>query len=228
MYKDYIGIVGARSGSKRIPNKNIKNLIGMPLIFYSLYSLKENEHINKIVVSTDSQDISNIVHDFDSDIEIIKRPKSLAKDNSTDIEWILHLLYSFYKKYKYYPKYLVFLRPTTPFREKSIINKAIESFNPKNTSLRSIEPLPEAIEKTFRINKSYLLVPSCNIKLKNTNKPNHTFPITYKGNGYIDILKSDYILKYKELYGNKIQAFVTPRTIEIDTPEDWEFAERAM
>ena len=62
------------------------------------------------------------------------------------------------------------------------------------------------------------------MQINDTNNPNQLFPITYKGNGYIDILRSVCILRNGNLYGKSIEAFITPPTIEIDTLEDLEYA----
>lgn len=226
MFKGTIGIIGAREGSVRIPQKNIKLLGGMHLICYSLDIFENWSFINKTIVSTDSKEIAEIASSYFK-AKVITRPSELARNNSTDYEWILHLLKDFYNKKGFYPEFLVFLRPTTPIRKLSIVEEAYYSFiNSSDDSLRSIEPLAEAIEKTFRLNENNILYPSCSeIKIEDTNKPNQSFPITYKANGYVDILRSEYILNHKDLYGNRIRGFITPRTIELDTLEDWEEAE---
>lgn len=230
-YSGCIGIIGARKGSTRIVNKNIKSLGGIPLIGYTIFTSESSCYIDETIISTDSEEIANVAKNYDSNVKVIMRPSELAQDNSTDYEWILHLLKDFYNKNDFYPEYLVFLRPTTPFRQTKVVDSAIKHFKSNNidSSLRSIEPLPEAIEKMFKLNENYILYPAVpEIILTNTNLPNQFYPITYKANGYVDILSSEYILKNNDLYGNRILGYITSKTIELDTLEDWGEAEYYM
>lgn len=227
MFKGTIAAIGARSNSKRIPNKNIKDLGGMHLIGWSINTAKNCNLINKTVLSTDYDFIAEIAYKYNPSIKVINRPPELALDNSTDYEWILHLLKELYKENGYYPKTIVLLRPTTPFRSSDVIEEAIKTFlaNNEASSLRSIEPVSEAIEKTFKINEyNYLFPACCGIELKDTNKPNQVFSTTYRANGYVDILNSETILNTNDIYGDKILPFLTKKTIEIDTEEDLQFA----
>uniref|UniRef100_A0A6M3IIE7 Putative cytidylyltransferase n=1 Tax=viral metagenome TaxID=1070528 RepID=A0A6M3IIE7_9ZZZZ len=222
-FKGTIGLIGARGGSKRIPLKNIKLLGNYPLIAYSIFTSRASYFIDKTIVSTDSPEIAKVAYDYEA--KIIMRPKELASDTSTDYDWISHALGELRKRDGIYPENIVFLRPTSPFRCTSTVDTAISSFKKENTSLVSLEPISEAIEKTFRITEEGMVIPAYpNITIEETGNPNQMFPITYKANGYVDILRTEHILYAKSLYGNKIQSFISPKTIDIDTLEDWEYA----
>jgi CMP-N,N'-diacetyllegionaminic acid synthase len=224
-FKGTVALIGARSGSKRVPNKNIKLLGGAPLISYSICTAKASYFIDKTIVSTDSTEIAAVALSYDADIPFL-RPKEFASDSSTDYDWISHFIREYTKKMTYYPKNIVFLRPTTPFRSHYVVDRAIHALKVDRSSMRSVEQIPEAIEKTFRITDEETLIPSYpNVSIEDTNLPNQEFISSYKANGYIDILNTEYILDTKSLYGNNIQAFITPKTLEIDNLEDFDYAE---
>ena len=215
--------IGARGGSSRVINKNIRKLGEIPLIEYSLFTAELLGY--PIYVSSDSDKILKIVKTHGSLVNIIKRPYELASSISTDIDWIRHLLNSYYEQNNHYPKQLILLRPTTPLREISIVKEAIKKFDSlKYTSLRSVEELKESIYKTYFIKNCYLDP----VNQENSNVANQTLPISYSANGYIDILLTEQILNSNDIYGDKIMPFITPRTIEIDDEFDFKLAEKLI
>ena len=225
MKNKIVAVIPARSGSKRVKNKNIRELNGQPLIAYSILDSLRSKLIKQTIVSTDSEEIANIAIKYGADVPFL-RPANLASDTSTDMDWILHFLEWYKEEEGDYPKYLVHLRPTSPIREPSIIDNAISKFilYKEASSMRSIEELPESPYKCFKMEKEFLQ-PILPLDIKEYyNLPNQMFPKTYKANGYIDVLKTNTILR-GSLHGNKILAYVTPRIPEIDTEEDFLFAE---
>ena len=84
-------LIPARGGSKGIPNKNIIELNGIPLIAYTVHIAKKSNLINKVFVSTDSQEIAEIAKSFGATIPFI-RPSYLASDNASDIEVFKHFI----------------------------------------------------------------------------------------------------------------------------------------
>lgn len=215
-----VSLIPARAGSKRVAKKNIKYLLDYPLIAYSIVTSLLCPEIEATYVSTDSIEIAYQSLYFGAEVPFI-RPSKYAQDKSTDYDVIIHFLEEYKNNTHHYPDYIVHLRPTTPLRNPIIISKAINSIKNGVTSLRSVEPLPEAIEKTFKIKNNILSSPYLNI----SNEPNQSFETSYSANGYVDILKVDTILNYKNIHGDKIQAFETEKTVEIDNNEDFDYAE---
>jgi CMP-N,N'-diacetyllegionaminic acid synthase len=121
MYKEksFLAIIPARGGSKRLPNKNILNLAGKPLIEWSIDAALKSKYIDKVVVSSDDENILKIAKDK---CDIIKRPKELATDTASSIDVIKHVLDNLEKKYDY----IVLLQPTSPLRNEKHIDEAIE------------------------------------------------------------------------------------------------------
>ncbi|PYR99017.1 MAG: cytidylyltransferase, partial [Acidobacteria bacterium] len=136
-------LIPARGGSKGVPKKNIKLLGGYPLIAYSIAAAKLCPLVDRIVVSTDSEDIANISKKYGADVPFL-RPAELATDSSPDRDFILHALAYFERQERNTPEYIVHLRPTTPLRDPALMAEAIECIrnNSEATSLRSAHPAP--------------------------------------------------------------------------------------
>ena len=126
------------------------------------------------------------------------------------------------------PSYIVHLRPTTPLRDPKLIDKAIRKFkiSKRATALRSVHAMSESAYKCFHVKNRYLeCVSSRSSDLDSLNNPRQSFSKTYQGNGYVDVLKTSYILKQKKIHGNKVIAFVTPTVREVDTKDDFKYIE---
>ena len=214
MKKNIISIIPARSGSKSIKDKNIKLFRGKPLIYWSIKASKNCKLINKTIVTTDSEKYKKIAYASGADI-VIKRPKKISLDNSTDLQFIKHAI----NNLEFDFEYIVHLRPTTPLRNKKDLNNSIKKFiNTKYTSLRCVHENSETAYKSFEIKKKKLIIifkKKTNIDL--SNLPRQKYPKTFVANGLADIYKRSYIIKNNKLFGNKVLAFITNPTIEIDS-----------
>jgi len=222
-----IAIIPARCGSKGVLGKNIKKLGAYPLIAYSIAACKISKRIDRIVVSTDSTEIAKIAESFGAEVPFM-RPAELAQDNSTDLEFIEHAINWFEKNEGIIPEYLVQIRPTTPLREPELIDAAILKIIENNnaTSLRSVHEIRESPYKMLGINNDFLggLYPD-DPRPEYYNLPRQNFPPVYQPNGYVDIIKSETVLKLKSLHGPKILSFITPDVGEIDTIDDFDYIE---
>tara|TARA_X000000368_G_C22994496_1_gene695939 strand:- start:383 stop:1015 length:633 start_codon:yes stop_codon:yes gene_type:complete len=116
-----LALIPARGGSKGIPHKNIKHLLGKPLINYSIESAKKSDKINHIVVSTDCEKIAEISRK--NGAEVLFRPESVSNDESKTID-VLKFHYEFLKSYDL----IVILQPTSPLRPIGLIDDCINEF----------------------------------------------------------------------------------------------------
>ena len=223
-------IIPARGGSKGVPKKSIAPLGGFPLIAYSIAAAKLSKKITRVIVSTDSEEMASVARTFGAEIPFM-RPAEFARDNSPDIEFVEHAISWFRKNEASVPAFLVHLRPTTPLRRPEDIDKAIEILtrNPEATSLRSGYEMRESPYKLFGIKDGYFtgLFPQ-DARPEYWNLPRQAFPPVYQPDGYVDILKTDFIQKTHAMHGDKILAFVSPDTGEIDKQEDFAFAEYTL
>ncbi len=129
----------------------------------------------------------------------------------------------------YQPEYLVHLRPTTPLREVPYIRSAIEIIKKDNqfTALRSLHEMPEsAYKKAFEIEGGYLKsICSKSFDIEVANRPRQEFKKTYDANGYVDVIKTSYVITNKKIHGDHVIGYITPRIFEVHTLKDFEYLE---
>ena len=121
-----LALIPARGGSKGLPNKNIREFGGLPLIAHTIKTAINCKFFNKIVVSTDSDKIASISKKHGADIPFI-RPQELSTDDSTTLSVVKHAISFFLEKKEIFDAVIV-LQPTTPFREVKVLNTALEKF----------------------------------------------------------------------------------------------------
>lgn len=220
-----IAIIPARSGSKGVPNKNIMDLGGFPLIAYSIALAKMVKDVERVIVSTDSIDYARIANKFGAETPFL-RPKEISNDSSTDLDLFEHALNWLELNENYSSEYLLHLRPTTPLRDANVVNTAISLIkeNPKSTSLRSGHLAPESPFKWFlKDENGYFKGLKDDLTPEKINMPRQSFPPTYISNGYVDILKTDFIKKNNKLHGDNMLIFESPFCSQIDNIEDFDF-----
>jgi CMP-N-acetylneuraminic acid synthetase len=223
-------IIPARGGSKGVPRKNIKLLKGFPLIAYSIAAAKLSKMIERIIVSTESTEIAAIAQKYGAEVPFL-RPVEFAQDQSPDIDFVRHAIDWFEKHETSPPDLFVHLRPTTPLRDPALIDKAIIDIinNKEATALRSVHELAEPPQKLFGIKQGYLvgLFPY-ETRPEYYNLPRQAFPKAYHPNGYVDIIRTEYVKNNNTLHGLWMIGFVTPFTIEIDKPDDFNHLEYSL
>ena len=212
-----------------MPGKNIKLLGGYPLIAFAIIASKLSKNIQRTVVSTDSSKIAEIAKEFGAEVPFM-RPNELARDSSTEFDFISHYINWFKQNEKSVPDLIVEILPTTPLRSPRIIGKAIKMikrYSSLETSLRSAHELAEPPQKMLQINKKGFFegfFPN-DPRPDYFNLPRQTFPKAYHPNGYVDIMRPKFILKNNRVHGSKILALVTDNITEVDRQEDFEYLE---
>lgn len=220
-------IIPARAGSKGVANKNIRLLGGYPLIAYTIAAAQMTKNIFRTIVSTDSMEIAAIAKKYGAQVPFL-RPVELSGDKSPDIDFVLHAINWFQENEKKVPDYLVHLRPTTPLRDPLIIDRAIEEIkgHAEATSLRSAHQAAESPFKWFLRDEQGLfkgILPEYSNDF--INAPRQLFPNVYIPDGYVDVLKTPFIVESRTLHGNKMMGFISPVCTEVDTLNDFEFLE---
>ena len=123
-----LGIIPARGGSKSIPLKNIKHLNGKPLIEYTINTALASKALDRVVVSTDHDQIAGICEKFKG-IEVIRRPAFLATDEASTEMALLHVCDELERRDGYIPDIVVTLEPTSPMRSAETIRKCVRVFS---------------------------------------------------------------------------------------------------
>jgi CMP-N,N'-diacetyllegionaminic acid synthase len=221
-----IAIIPARSGSKGVPNKNIMHLDGIPLIAYSIAAALKATLVDRVIVSTDSEEYAELARSYGAETPFI-RPKDISGDLATDVEFFKHAIGWLNEKEGFVPEYFVHLRPTTPFRDPKILDKAIEEFVCSDYSaLRSCHKMSESSYKTFEVeNDIFKCICNGGSDIESLNIARQAFPVTYDANGYIDIVRSEMVSKHNLIHGSRVRAFITDTAHEIDEFNDIDFLE---
>lgn len=218
-----LALVPARDGSKGVPGKNIRPVAGFPLIAYSIAAGVLAQRVTRTIVTTDSPEIAEVSRRFGAEVPFL-RPADLASDSAPDRGFIIHALGWLEREEGWRPDLIVHLRPTTPLRDPALVDAAVEALlnDPQATSLRSAHELPEPPQKMFGIGaEGYFegLFPH-DPRPEYYNLPRQVFPPAYHPNGYVDVMRTDFVRAGDKLHGPRILGFVTPPAIEIDTPDD--------
>jgi CMP-N,N'-diacetyllegionaminic acid synthase len=220
-------IIPARGGSKGVPGKNIRPLCGHPMIAFSIVAALSCNEIERVIVSTDSDEIAGIAKIYGAEVPFM-RPAELSGDMSPALDYVLHAFKKMEDADSYRPDLMVILLPTTPLREAQLIDQAITSLQdmPIATGLRSVHELAEPPQKMMAIKDGFLTgFFSDDPRPEYFNLPRQAFPTAYHPNGYVEIVRRDTLLDEGTLYGPRILGAITPFSVEIDAPEDFDYLE---
>ena len=130
--KKVLAIIPARGGSKGIPRKNVKAISGKPMIQYTIEAAKDCEYIDKVIVSTEDEEIADISMRAGA-IVPFSRPEELATDEAKIIDVVMHAV-EFYERKAEHFDIIVLLQPTSPLRNAEDVTKALEYFIRKEQS----------------------------------------------------------------------------------------------
>ena len=195
MNQNIIAIIPARSGSKGVPDKNIKLLGRYPLIAYSIAAAKL-AGIPRVIVSTDSEQYAEFAKRYGAEVPFL-RPVELSEDNSTDYELMLHAMTWLSREEGEIAEFWVHLRPTTPLRVQKILKHAMicSQVHQEAHSHRSAHQAPESPFKWFlRDQAGFFEGLRDDLTPEKVNLPRQSFPTVYVPNGYIDIVRSSRVL----------------------------------
>ena len=224
MSNSVIGLIPARFGSKRIPNKNTMLLNGHPLIAYSIAAALESGVFDRVVVSTDSQDYAAIAKHYGAEVPFL-RPPELAADSSRDFEGIHHLVSAFERGGLCYDSFAI-LRPTSPFRKPETIKRAYYEFRLDKSldSLRAIEPCLQHPGKMWRVSGN-LLFPILPVQPDDAewfSSPTQSLPEVWVQNACIEFAHTRCLFEQKSISGKRIGAFKTvfPEGVDLNSHAD--------
>jgi len=222
MYKSqtFLAIIPARGGSKRLPKKNILDLKGKPLIAYSIEAGLQSKYIDKVIVSSDDDEILDTSKAFGA--EIIKRPDVLASDTATSFDAIKHTIENT-EKYDY----IVLLQPTSPLRSALQIDEAIELLETKEANaIVSVCEMDHSPLWSNTLPKDGNM--SGFLRDEVLNKRSQDLETYYRVNGAIYICKTEKLLEEESFFlKENIYGFVMDResSVDIDEAIDFKLAE---
>jgi len=225
----FLATIPARSGSKRVKDKNIKILNDHPLLAYSICAAIDSGIFDSVICVTDSELYGNIARHYGAEVPFI-RPPELSGDKSPDIEWAHWILSSLKTIGRLYDVFSI-LRPTNPFRLPETIQRASIAFKSDSSidSLRAVEKCKQHPGKMWVIREKRLhpILP-----FTNANTPWHSsqyaaLPEIYAQNASLEMAWTRVVLENNSITGESIMPFISEgiEGFDINEPEDWLLAE---
>ena len=223
MRQKVLAIIPARSGSKRIPNKNIRNFLGKPLIAYAIRQALSADFVDRVIVDTDSQKIASIARKYGAEAPYL-RPGHLAGDKAQGADAIIYLLKRLKKDEGYEPTYIMILQTTSPLRELKDIKACWDLM--RKTDATTVLTVAPTHPRLYFLDKNQNIVLANRIKFTSSNIQDwHT---AYFLNGcFVYIVKTGEFIKAKSVLTKNTKAVICEkwRSVDLDTPEDWALAE---
>lgn len=216
---EIFALIPARSGSKGILHKNIRMLMGKPLLAHSIEHALKSELITRTIVSTDSPLYAEIAREYGAETPFL-RPPEISQDLSTDLEVFEHALLWLKKHEKYIPDICVHLRPTYPLRKVEDIDKIIQVLidDPSVDSVRTVTLASETPFKMWFRGNNDFLTPVVKTTIKDVyNLPRQGLPRAYFQNACIDAVRTNVILKKKSMTGNRTYGYIMEENFDIDS-----------
>lgn len=215
-----LALIPARGASKGIPRKNIKLLNGKPLIGWTIDAALRASSINRIVVSTDDEEVASIAKDFGADVPFI-RPSQIAEDDTPGIEPALHAIDQL-------PDFdwILLLQPTSPFRSAAdidgIVKYCLEHNAPSAVSVSKVHKHPYWMYQRSNLNKLQPLITN----KKNTSR-RQDLTETYVLNGALYLAHISWLKEQQSFVSQETLGYImSPETsVDIDTPMDWQWVE---
>lgn len=221
-----LAIIPARGGSKGLPGKNIRDLNGKPLIAYSIEAALHSKYVNRVIVTTDAEEIAEVARKYGAEVPFI-RPENLSNDTASAIDVYLHATEFVMKETgEKIDKFMVLL-PTAPMRTSKHIDDAIDFFKEKQaTTLISVKEAETPItwymnsDDDFRIKNAGFGVGDAVTNRQVNSK-------YYVPNGAIYILDFDLLKNKRTYYCNNTVGFEmsAEESVDIDTLTEFKFAE---
>ena len=224
-----VALIPARSGSKRVDDKNIKPLGGHPMIAFTIAAALQSDIFSDVIVSTDSEMYADIAKHYGARVPFL-RPIEIASEISPDIEWVVHSLMQLKEMGNDYDCFSI-LRPTSPFRKPETIRRAWDQFKKENNadSLRAVEKCSQHPAKMWFIkNKRMTTV----LEGANCGVPWHSsqysaLPEVYVQNASLEIAWTRVVFEEHSISGTVIMPFFTRgyEGFDVNTSYDWQHAE---
>ncbi len=221
MYK-VLALIPARSGSKSVPHKNIRKIDEKPMMAYSIEHALTSNYVNRVIVSTDSEEYAQIAREYGAEVPFI-RPAEYATDTALDLEVFDHALRFLEETEAYVPDIVVQLRPTYPVRDVSDIDAMVEILMKDETidSVRTVSPAKEIPYKMWHLSTEGLLEPILKEIPEAYNMPRQQLPVVMYQNANIDVIRTRVILEDHSMSGRKIAGYQMNHNFDVDTEEEF-------
>ena len=226
-----VALIPARSGSKRVSDKNARLLGGHPLAAYAIASARASSVFDVVICSTDSERYAEIARHYGAEVPFL-RPPEFATSTSPDIEWVENMLKRLKAQGRSFDCFSI-LRPTSPFRTAHTIRRAWGEFlaEPDVDSLRAVEKVTQHPGKMWLV-ASKRMTP---LLRQSPGEPWHSsqiaaLPEVFVQNASLEIAWSRVVFELRSIAGEKVMPFFTDEAegFDINNQYDWDYAESML
>lgn len=217
MSSEIMGLIVARAGSKRVPDKNVRLLDGIPLIDYTLQSAINSPSLNQIFISTDDDRILEIARGHGIPTPY-KRPVELADDNSSVIDATQHAIRWLAREQQYRPDAIMLLQPTSPFRQTQDIEASIRLFESGHPAVVSVSPAQTHPSLMGHIQDEQFVT----LAQPSEWQMNPIHPL-FQINGAIYLVATELLERTATWRPPNAAAYVMPQERAIDIDTEWDF-----
>ena len=225
-----VAIVPARGGSTGIPRKNTRSFLGKPLLTWTVKSAKESKFVDRIIVSTDDEEIRRVALANEAEVPFL-RPSSLATNHSSTADTVKHAVDWLKENENYSPEIVLVLEPTSPGRQPEHISQAIELYSELEAdSIASLSVVPHHYYFGKQLNLSHdsQVTGITGIHPKDMVHRRQDIPSSYAFNGILFSCRTEVLYKKPtSLWGDDSRGFqVDPCYVsDLDILDDWKPAE---
>jgi N-acylneuraminate cytidylyltransferase len=225
-----VALIPARSGSKRVPGKNVRRLGAHPVLAYTVAAALDSGIFADVVVSTNDEQYAAIARHYGATVPFV-RPEAFAGDGSPDIEWVEHALGALRDRGRTFDCFSV-LRPTSPFRRPSTIQRAWREFTAERgvDSLRAVERCRQHPGKMWIVRGRRMtpLLPLGPAEQPWHSSQTQTLPEVYVQNASLEMAQTRVVFEGRTIAGQVVMPFLTDglEGFDVNTREDWMRAER--
>ena len=221
-----IALIPARSGSERVPHKNVRPLAGHPLIAYAIGAAGQAGIFERVICSTDSEEIAEVARWYGAEVPFL-RPAEYATSTSPDIEWITFTLEELGKRYDLFG----LVRATNPFRGPDVLLRGFRQLlaTPEADSIRAVELVKQHPGKMWVVDGQTMrpLLDQSQLDVAWHAGQYQALPKVYVQNSALEIAWSRVVFATGTREGRTVAPFFTRgyEGFNVDDEEDWARAE---
>jgi CMP-N,N'-diacetyllegionaminic acid synthase len=226
-----VAFVPARAGSERVPGKNVRVLAGHPLLAYAIEAARRSGVFERVVVSTDSEEIAEIARWYGADVPFL-RPAEYATSTSPDIEWLSFTLQGLEEPYDLF----AIVRATNPFRGPEVVRRGVDQLlaTPEADSLRAVELVKQHPGKMWLLAEDGRtmspLLDQSHLEVAWHAGQYQALPPVYAQSSALEVAWTRVVAQTGTREGRVVAPFFTEghEGFNVDDEEDWERAERLL
>ncbi len=215
-----VAIIPARGGSVGIPRKNVRELCGKPLIYWTIAAAKQSDRVTRLIVSTDDDEIAAAARRYGAEVPFMRPPELATSDAKAVDVW--HHALNWLREHGEPAEESVWLHPTSPLREPRDINTAVDLLREKKAD--SVVSVCECEHPPLYANtlpEDLCMRDFIREDIKNANR--QELPVYYRLNGSVYVIDVEYFSRSGYIIGENTYAYIMPKTRSVDIDDEIDF-----